>query len=428
MVAVAASFPISTAGASDRVDDIPGVVVINGSKPPPDSSGVQDSDFQLRHDAADLVDFHKDLFAGEYVSEDGVVVIVAATEEGVAAASKMLGDRQDARIDMMSVSLTDVMDAVSAWVAASPELASHFHSAWLNVRTRELEVVVNNDPTIRDLASLGEIVRPWGIAARLFIDPNESGFTLADSRQEEASPYAGGARYARVDSSASSGTTTGFCSTGFGYKIGAADYMLTAGHCFPQQTDFHYMWTAKLFSTAYVKNVVAGNRQGGDTSWNDASGTVQGGLDNGWHGDLAIVNVSVFGRTSGDHIWWGAVGTTVKIPVTSRIAPHFEDPICFNGYVSGSDCGTVIVETNGMYTLGGEQMKWGDIAESSSVADCPTHGDSGGSIIYNHQGAETDATAIGVVSGFSTTGGDCTMLFTGAEEAMQRWGGSVKVP
>lgn len=139
------------------------------------------------------------------------------------------------------------------------------------------------------------------------------------------------------------------------------------------------------------------------------------------------MNVSAVGRTAGNRIWWGALSTTSRITVTSRTAPTVGDATCLNGSTSGSDCGTVVQRTNVSHTYSsGETLRNSDVAYSSSTADCPISGDSGGSVVVDHPGAETSAEATGIVSGYNnTSGGGCNMWFTGIEEAMQAWGGGL---
>lgn len=54
-------------------------------------------------------------------------------------------------------------------------------------------------------------------------------------------------------------------------------------------------------------------------------------------------------------------------------------------------------------------------------------GDSGGSVIVDHSGAETYAHAVGIISGHSSAAVlGCFQYFTGVEEAMQAWGGKLR--
>ena len=152
------------------------------------------------------------------------------------------------------------------------------------------------------------------------------------------------------------------------------------------------------------------------------------GNDSAAHGDLVLVNVSGAGNAAGWKIWWGTVGTTTRIPVTSRTSPTIGDPVCINGMVSGSDCGLTVTHTNISHTYGdGTVLRQGDEAHSSHSYDCSQGGDSGGSVVVDHSGAETEAEATGIISGHTDVdGGACDQWFTGVEEAMQAWGGGLK--
>jgi hypothetical protein len=201
--------------------------------------------------------------------------------------------------------------------------------------------------------------------------------------------------------------------------------MLTAGHCFERGTTHAYMWNT-FSGNCCVKKAYAGHRS--NTTWNDGDGTVTAGSDNANHGDLALVNVDVANKNSGNHIWWNEVTSPNKIPVTVRRVPTVGDPICINGVTSGADCGLTVQETNISWVYAdGDVLINGDGATSTSAADCSQGGDSGGSVVFNHSGAETQATAEGIVSGHVNPSiGGCAQLFTGVEEAIQACGGNVK--
>ena len=245
-----------------------------------------------------------------------------------------------------------------------------------------------------------------------------------NSRQEDDSPYAGGFRLAMRDSSANTASGSGWCSGGYGYNESSTKYMLNAGHCFAQGTDYSYMWNTYSGTCPCVKKTYSGHLS--NSSWVAGEGSVKVGDDNNWHGDLSRVNVTTANKDSGDQIWWGTTNTSNKIPVTQRRAPTFADQLCINGVTSGSDCGIAVSDTNGTWVYSnGEHLVYGDRAYSAHSYDCSQPGDSGGSVVFNHVGAETEATAVGVISGSGGSGGGCFQYFTGVEEAMQAWGGQL---
>ena len=126
-------------------------------------------------------------------------------------------------------------------------------------------------------------------------------------------------------------------------------------------------------------------------------------------------------------MWWGTTNTTNKIPVTARRIPTLNDPVCINGVVSGSDCGLTVVDVNINHTYAdGDVLRNGDKGSSPANYDCSQGGDSGGPIVYNHAGTETQATGIGIISGHTDRNSNgCYQWFTGIEEANQVWGGEI---
>lgn len=107
-----------------------------------------------------------------------------------------------------------------------------------------------------------------------------------------------------------------------------------------------------------------------------------------------------------------------------RVAASSCGPICINGVTSGADCGLTVFDTNINHVCDdGDVLRNGDGANSTSQADCSQPGDSGGSIVYDHSGAETQE---GIASGHQNFSIGCAQYFTGIEETIQAWGGNVK--
>lgn len=373
-----------------------------------------------------LVDENKSEFLGSYVNDDNDVVLVPASSLGVSLATQ-LGALPGLIVESANVSISQAYDLGEQIRELSPTLAESVIMWGGYPQNRGIFLTVPSMPAEAERQSIEDFASSQSLPIYVEVVDGLTPLELADSRVVDASPYSGGARYASANGASSSATLKQACSMGFSYKVGSTDYVLTAGHCFPTNSDNDWMWIYSGSNSSPSKYQYAGKVC--CSTFKTGTGTITNGLDSGYHGDLALVNVTAASRSASPNIWWGAASTTTKIPVTSRTAPAVGNPVCANGAVSGSDCGLKVWKTNTSgTTASGETFRDIDAATSSSQADCPVQGDSGGSIVYDHSGAETAARGIGIVSAYSLGSGatSCVMTFTGAEEAVQAWGGNVK--
>lgn len=165
------------------------------------------------------------------------------------------------------------------------------------------------------------------------------------------------------------------------------------------------------------------------STWREGVGTIKMGADNQNHGDLALVNVSAEGHGGGTKVWWGGPYATNRIPVIDRRYPVYGDITCLSGSTSGVRCGANIQYKNVAHVYGsGNIVRNVDGATSNSTLDCPQPGDSGGSVVIDESGSQTEAKAVGIVSGITEfVDGGCTHWFTGLDEAKQAWGGGPRL-
>ncbi len=392
-----------------------------GPLPEPDLSLITDQNRPALNLAAELVDAHKDAFTGTFVDPRGRVHVVAATDRGQGLAADVFKGRSDAAIDRGNLTIDDATRLGANLYESLPDIGIKMWTWSAAADNSSLQVGLTSPLTDYELGELRSFANANSITVDAYADENAERPTK-DSRQGDNSPFAGGFRYATGDAT-SNPRIKWVCSGGFGYSRNGTDYMLTAGHCLDRDTSFKYTFNTNDDATKSIKNWI-GHRS--YSSWTDGVGSVVL-ADSSYHGDLALFNVDVAGKAAGTQIWWGTKDTTNKIPVTARRSPTVGDPVCINGITSGSDCGTAVDATNVavLYNTG-EYVVNGDRAVSTSSADCSQEGDSGGSVVYNHSGAETQATAEGIVSGSGGGSSGCYQYFTGVEEAIQAWGGNIK--
>lgn len=399
----------------------PSVSVMHSPWPRPDLAQITDADRDRLASASELVDFNKEMFAGAYPSKDAVIV-VATSDLGEVVAREALEEVPGVRVVRGDLSVERANEIGLDLYRASPQLAKKLWVWTVDPAAGTLRIGVMQELSDDDISLLRETASAKGIAIDVYVDPDATRVE-ADSRLEDPSPFAGGFRYVTADGATSSAAAPYSCTGGFGFAVAGTRYMLTAGHCSERGSDFTFMWNTED-SACCIKKTYGGHRS--YTSY-DSDGSYRVGQDDQFHGDVGLINVTTAGKDVGASIWWGGVDATEKIPVTSRRAPTLNDPLCINGAVSGSDCGVVVVDVNTTCVYGGgDILVNADRAFSSSAADCSQHGDSGGSVIYNHSGAETEAVAEGIVNGHSSDSSGCYQLFTGVEEAIQAWGGNVR--
>lgn len=387
--------------------------------PTPDLSSISDEARSDLRAASALVEYNKDDFAGTYVDGKARVAVVPSSNKGYELAAAKFGLNSRIVIERSTLSLNRASELGLSLFRSNDSLAAKIWQWAIEPNGSALRLGVFQTLTEGDQAEIGRFAAENNLAINVYIDQRATRGEL-NNRLGDDSPYAGGFRYVGVSAG---GTQILSCSGGFGYRIGTTDYMLSAGHCFDRGTIYDRMWNT-YDGVCCTKKVYSGLRS--NTTWNNGVGTVNAGSDSAKHGDLSLVDVSTASKAAGDQVWWGSVSTSNKIPVTERRVPTVGDWICINGIASGSDCGTTIQGTNINHVYSNNEiLQNGDWATSSSTADCSQNGDSGGSVVLDHTGAETQATAIGIVSG-SGIGWMCDQYFTGIEEARQAWSGDVK--
>src|SRR6476469_3217688 len=373
----------------------------------------------LARRASELVDWHKSDFLGSFVDDTGSVVLLPSSDAGRKFAEETVDEGPERPVllvaDLSLEAAQELGDRVNALTGTWDENAFMWGAA---PESNGAFVEVMAMPSESDAALLSEFAERAQTHIDVVVDPQETQPILDEDRYEDYSPYAGGARYgiSSDDHFASSTPVDSRCSIGFGYVRGGNDYLLTAGHCFPGNRSYHDQWAVN----GWVPVDYAGHNS--LSTWDNGTGTVAAGSDNAFHGDLSLTNLAN-NREAGDQIWWDGASSPNKIPVVDRSAPTSGDDLCINGWASGADCGITVTLTNvrvDNYNNPGVTLRNGDAAHSFSAADCSKDGDSGGSIVINHNGPESNAHAVGIVSGHDDArDGGCIQFFTGVEEGMQ---------
>lgn len=409
---------MGTVAADDASEDL---VQYFGPRPLPDLSMITREALEQSTQASELVDANKSDFCGSYVNGSSEVIVMVATDRGYGLATRAFDNNPAVSIRWGDRSLAEVNDFGLLIFRSLPSISDEIWMWAIDPTTCVLQLGILQPFDDVQTSLIAKFATTNELPIAIYIDETAAR-PEKSNRLEDGSPFSGGFRYVAANGTTSGATQGTSCSGGFGYEIGSTDYILTAGHCFEKGTSFDQMWNT-FAGPCCTKKTHIGHRS--NTTWNDGDGTVRAGGDDAHHGDLALVNVSIAGKQAGHSIWWP--DNNSKIPVTARVPPTVSQQICINAWVSGSDCGLGVVYTNENYVYNdGDVLINGDVGFSTSTADCSQPGDSGGSVIIDHSGAETQATAVGIVSGRETSDA-CLQFFTGAEEAIQAWGGHLNV-
>lgn len=183
-VAVAALLLLSAAGcaheddAGDPGDQEAAVRVVGGPEPSPDLAGVDQADDELRHELAELVDFHSEDLAGEYVEPDGTIVVVVATPEGEQLVREVVGGRPGVRLEAGPVSLEEAQEAGMEWWDDASAAGTHLVSLGLDPEATELVIRSQDRPSGDSIGRLTAIVEGLGIGAVIYVDEDFAEFTF----------------------------------------------------------------------------------------------------------------------------------------------------------------------------------------------------------------------------------------------------------
>ncbi|MFE1953650.1 S1 family peptidase [Streptomyces sp. NPDC059524] len=226
-------------------------------------------------------------------------------------------------------------------------------------------------------------------------------------RQNDTSPFLGGASFDASESSA-------VCSTAFAWRIpGGYHGMLTAGHCMPNGGG---AWSS---GNQFMGYSISNN-------WNDGVGTVRYPNDPYDRGDLSLIQVPAGQAASVARVYVYGVNSSDWRNVTARWnrKSYYGDKFCTSGARTGEQCNwTVQNASMSLRYDSGEIIR--NVTEGyRRTGICTDHGDSGGAV-YTVDGAG-QVWAKGVYSG-GTLGGsdDCYVYFTEITDAVNALPGDI---
>lgn len=298
-----------------------------------------------------VADSHKDHVLGAHVRDSGQIVVVATGADGLRATQSELrqfGDAIEFEISVLSSNSAQTLGE-ELW-RSSESLMRGIHIWGADSLTGGIFVSFLKEPTASDRELIERFAAKHEVPIRVEVDPNATSGRTLDDRRSDYQNYAAGARYFTGDGPGSGANLVGRCSTGFGYQIGATQYVITEGHCFPRNRDNDWMWIATGSNTSPTKSQYAGRMC--CSTWREGVGTIKMGADNQNHGDLALVNVSAEGHGGGTKVWWGGPYATNRIPVIDRRYPVYGDITCLSGSTSGVRCGANIQYKNVAHVYG----------------------------------------------------------------------------
>lgn len=232
----------------------------------------------------------------------------------------------------------------------------------------------------------------------LYLVPGMAEPVLKDNRQDDSSPYYGGAYF-------------DYCSTAFGWVHEGKSYILTAGHC------------TSLNKTASNPNGTMGTVTA--DNWNNNTGSVKWNGQSYYSGDVSTIKMSS-GKASSHRVYRGGPNSGQSRAVTDkwRNRSGNGDRYCVSGQKTGEMCGWKVISTHVTVRLSGKLLR--NATEGHRDGACTRGGDSGAPI-YTIR-SDGGVAAKGVLSGGSSnTSGSCWDYFTDTSLAEKAFAGVLRV-
>ncbi|WP_444951749.1 hypothetical protein [Micromonospora ureilytica] len=362
---------------------------------------------KLLHEAQELVQKNTADFAYPwYDRTTGTVRVDSTTGRGENLLAQFRGSHrvaatpvQGLRVTRSIAQLEQVKDEAIDPGAGVPDRDAIFMTE-PDAESNRINVYVNrlSEPLLQALA------KRFGtdsIAIRYMAETTSTG----DARNNDTSPFYGGAKT----------STPSTCTTGFSWRNGSANMMLTAGHCAPGGGD--------LSTPSSVIGYVTPNSS---ENWNNGTGTVYLSGQTTYRGDVALSSV-VSGKATSPYIYRGGPGSSSGAAVGemwSR-APVSGDKYCVGGHVTGEKCNWTVYST-------GINFKHSDGATARNVVRsfyrndgvCTIGGDSGGPV-YTVR-SDGKVAAKGIHHGHSSNSvSGCMQVFTDIWQAYYGLPGSL---
>ncbi len=348
-----------------------------------------------------------------YDIDEDVVVITATTQAEASSIIAKLPETTDAVptkiriVDRPRALLDAIMDELIGAQPGGLMIVASYQDP-------ENNRVILEMPRYTDayLDSLAARIDPKSIAVRTV--PDEPEDLLPAARNNDTSPFWGGARL-----------TVG-CTTGFPWKSGSTEMMLTAGHCYPTGS------TSVATPSQAMGKVTSGSRE----NWTTGVGTQYLTGQSTYRGDLALIEMTG-SRLAGYSVYRGGPGSNSSGGLTGMWSrsPNLGDQYCTGGMMSGEQCGwSVKWSAAGNYTYSGSGEIARRVWRGEKYGLCIIGGDSGGPV-YTVVGSN-QILAKGIISGAKGIGGSdnktvwpetpCRNIFTDIRDANSAFPGGLK--
>lgn len=234
------------------------------------------------------------------------------------------------------------------------------------------------------------------------------------NRHDDISPFNGGGASVGY----SGGSSTGFCSLGFGVYVGGTNYILTAGHC--DDTSFYN--PNGDYSAPYSVSSMTKIGNTGTTSY-------PGNAD--IYGDFRLIRA-----TGSTRVFNGGKTSTSYATVSGvQYSPRAEGSfLCASGAATNAEiCRFRVIDRSGTVTIDGvargHVMVTYHDSDLNGIGDCEgmTYGDSGGSVYYASSSRPGTVIANGIVlGGRGGVGITCRDYFTSLD-GVREWNSSFVV-
>ncbi len=370
--------------------------------------------------AESLSSTHPEDLGAPFLNEAGEVVLPVATPRGARLAQQWSRDTGvPAATPHIGSSETQgaVLDEGVDLATRLTESGVGGDSIFVTVDGSEAKPVLLVDPS--RVASVEDNLKHISADAIVAANPAGEGEYHQQSRQNDSSPFYGGAK---VWLWLENGSAT--CTGGFTWKGPSGNpWLLTAGHC----SQYNANWNPRVVFTGDGTTQI-GQSSNQYTTWDNGTGTVptpgRGSLD----GDLALLNLKN-GLNVSSRIWIGGANSTSSLPVSGVGSAAVGQKLCFSGAVTGESCAFTVTAIGAQVTYPKGTVRPA-VQSISFAAHCSANGDSGAPVYLK---GSSSVTAIGILSGGGGGGSDnyggaldpCSMVFTNIQQAYEAFDGYV---
>ncbi|MFT4009619.1 MAG: hypothetical protein QM655_06190 [Nocardioidaceae bacterium] len=187
--AAVSSEAATASGTAERVQYAEGPV------PRQDLAVINDRNRDQLAEAAELVDFNKDDFAGVVVDDKGTVVLVAATARGVSLAEDAFSDDPQVEVSSGQLSLNAANQLGLDLYRGLPAVGPKIYKWSIDPVASSLRIGVFKAPTEEDRTQIEQFADKADSQLEVYLDESAQPAELDDAREEAIQSWGGNVKF-----------------------------------------------------------------------------------------------------------------------------------------------------------------------------------------------------------------------------------------